>query len=227
MPAAANRLTFVACGSSCPARDHEGYCLVCGQLWHFHNGHTCPLQAGGRGSWRVFELTAYPTPSLPDPPQPTFLERLRRVGWFDPEAPIRLDVTFSSAVHKGHETTLYSRSQVSSMPMLAPLVLSLKLLLSGHGLNDSFTGGLSSFGMLILAQVFLQHTLACEWGGEGMVRNETPPPLLPPHATTPSGSGSSPSPPPNLSGGARGVADTTTTATTFLPSFITTVTVQK
>jgi len=79
----------------------------------------------------------------------------RPAGWFDSSAPIRLDITFETASHHGSQATQLTRVAVGMNPSLAPLVLTLKHLLAAHGLNDAFSGGLSSFGLLVLTSSFL------------------------------------------------------------------------
>lgn len=109
-------------------------------------------------STNIISLNNGPTTnSLPIPLLPG-LSRCIRNGWFNPEAPIRLDITFHTPTHRGDQTTSFTRMLLSSNPALGPLTLAVKLLLAGHGLNDAFTGGLSSFGMLLITYVYLQHT---------------------------------------------------------------------
>ena len=86
--------------------------------------------------------------SVPLVPSPSsIMHRYMRNGWFDPTSPIRLDITFNSATHRGEWTTSFSRKLLVQTPALPPLTLAIKLLLAGHGLNDAFSGGLSSFGV--------------------------------------------------------------------------------
>ena len=41
----------VGCDAACSrSHDRDGACLMCGQSWGPHNGHTCP-RSGTRGSW--------------------------------------------------------------------------------------------------------------------------------------------------------------------------------
>ena len=90
--------------------------------------------------------------------------RLQRAGWFDPAAPIHIDVTFATPAHRGLDTTLYTRASAAAMPLLSPLVLALKLLLSGQKLQSTYTGGLSSFGALLITQAFLRQEGAEDGG---------------------------------------------------------------
>jgi hypothetical protein len=86
---------------------------------------------------------------------PPLLAKCAAKGWFDPRAPIRLDITFHTPNHRGVDTTVFSRAHAFGTPALAPLVLALKQLLAGQGLNDAFTGGMSSFAVLLMTLGFL------------------------------------------------------------------------
>ncbi|KDO30578.1 hypothetical protein SPRG_04479 [Saprolegnia parasitica CBS 223.65] len=67
---------------------------------------------------------------------------------------IRLDISFDQPQHRGIETCMYVQRLVSVLPELPPLMLVLKQLLLEHDLNDSYSGGLSSYALtLLLASV--------------------------------------------------------------------------
>ena len=93
-------------------------------------------------------------------PSAARIARLSSLGWFDAAAPVRLDVTFESPTHRGMAATYYSRLYAAQYAPLGPLVLALKSIFGGHGLNDAFSGGLSSFGVLLMVQAFLQGVAA-------------------------------------------------------------------
>lgn len=63
---------------------------------------------------------------------------------------MKIDITFQSQAHRGHGTTQLSVALLSVTPPLAPLVLAIKQLLVEHNLNDPYTGGLSSYGIMLL-----------------------------------------------------------------------------
>lgn len=120
-----------------------------------------PPLARSRGS--SSDLTSSAAPSGADgaaaspvaPTQAASAAIARGAGWFDASAPIRLDITFETASHHGTQATQLTRVAVGVNASLAPLVLVLKHLLAAHGLNDAFSGGLSSFGLLVLTSCFL------------------------------------------------------------------------
>jgi Nucleotidyltransferase domain len=74
---------------------------------------------------------------------------------FNGTSPVRLDITFGTPSHRGLASTAYTRAALMDRPVLAPLILFLKELLHGSGLGDAYTGGLSSFGLLLLVEAFL------------------------------------------------------------------------
>ncbi|OQR92771.1 PAP-associated domain-containing protein 5-like [Achlya hypogyna] len=63
---------------------------------------------------------------------------------------IQLDISFDQPQHRGVETCVFVQRLVAVLPELPPLMLVLKQLLLEHGLNDSYTGGLSSYGLTIM-----------------------------------------------------------------------------
>ena len=67
---------------------------------------------------------------------------------------VPLDISIDGPTHSGISSTSFVRMLTTRLPSLRPIVLSLKRLLAVHGLNDPFTGGLSSYG-LVLMVVFL------------------------------------------------------------------------
>ena len=67
---------------------------------------------------------------------------------------IPLDISIDGPTHSGISSTSFVRVLTSRLPSLRPMILTLKRLLYVHQLNDPFTGGLSSYG-LVLMVVFL------------------------------------------------------------------------
>ena len=70
---------------------------------------------------------------------------------------VRLDVTFEGANHRGVEAVALTRQLAAAFPELKALFLVLKSLLSARGLDNPYTGGLTSFGLILLLTRFLQH----------------------------------------------------------------------
>lgn len=69
---------------------------------------------------------------------------------------VSLDVSFEGNIHQGLEANRLNVALMNEFPSLRPLVLVLKQFLSRRGLCESFTGGLSSYALLLLCARFLQ-----------------------------------------------------------------------
>jgi len=69
---------------------------------------------------------------------------------------LQLDVSFQTENHNGLETNKLVASLQQQQPALTPLLLLLKKFLAERGLGFSYSGGLSSYGLLLLVTVFLQ-----------------------------------------------------------------------
>lgn len=67
-----------------------------------------------------------------------------------------LDVSFQTATHSGLSSIQLVNRLVRELPLLRPLVLMVKRILRANGLNDSFTGGVSSYGVVLLVASFLE-----------------------------------------------------------------------
>ena len=63
---------------------------------------------------------------------------------------ISLDISFECPSHRGLNTATYVRYLLSREPNLRPLSLVVKQLLVEKGLNDPYSGGLSSYGLTLL-----------------------------------------------------------------------------
>jgi len=68
-----------------------------------------------------------------------------------------LDVTFEGAEHSGLSGVALVQTLLRDFPALQPLFLVVKTLLSEKALDNPYTGGLSSFGLVLLITRFLQH----------------------------------------------------------------------
>jgi hypothetical protein len=84
--------------------------------------------------------------------------KLRTRADSDLGAVIALDVSFEGRGHKGLEANKYISALMALHPTLRPLVLVLKYFLSKRSLGESFTGGLSSYALLLMMVRFLQET---------------------------------------------------------------------
>lgn len=129
------------------------------------------LKAIETASIPVIKLLA--DPALLDPPAPLpslFRERTKPGGddgelneYIDCDAPIwrgaigrcdagllAVDISFEAPNHGGLASSRYAIDTMSRWPEAAPLMLVLKELLAQHRLNEPFTGGLSSYSLLLL-----------------------------------------------------------------------------
>ncbi|KAJ0967074.1 hypothetical protein J5N97_023991 [Dioscorea zingiberensis] len=70
---------------------------------------------------------------------------------------IRLDISFKSPSHSGLQTSELVRELTQQFPATVPLALVLKQFLADRSLDDSYSGGLSSYCLVLLVTRFLQH----------------------------------------------------------------------
>ncbi|GJN39081.1 hypothetical protein PR202_gb28175 [Eleusine coracana subsp. coracana] len=70
---------------------------------------------------------------------------------------IRLDISFKSASHTGLQTTELVRELTQQFPAVVPLALILKKFLADRSLDHPYSGGLSSYCLVLLIVRFLQH----------------------------------------------------------------------
>ena len=68
---------------------------------------------------------------------------------------LAVDISFEAPDHGGLASSRYALEAMSRWPELAPLMLVLKELLVQRGLNEPFTGGLSSYSLLLLVMTAL------------------------------------------------------------------------
>ena len=69
---------------------------------------------------------------------------------------IRLDISFEGPTHNGLATNALVLSLIHEFPPLRPLVLLLKTFLITKGFGAAYTGGLSSYALLLLVTRYLQ-----------------------------------------------------------------------
>ncbi|XP_015694239.1 uncharacterized protein LOC102706205 isoform X2 [Oryza brachyantha] len=70
---------------------------------------------------------------------------------------IRLDISFKSPSHTGLQTTELVRELTQQFPAAVPLALILKKFLADRSLDHPYSGGLSSYCLVLLIVRFLQH----------------------------------------------------------------------
>lgn len=70
---------------------------------------------------------------------------------------VKLDVTVSDPRHLGLQCAALVSTYLMAFPPLASLVLVVKQLLYNAGMNDSYEGGLSSYGVILMIVAFLQY----------------------------------------------------------------------
>ncbi|XP_027335017.1 uncharacterized protein LOC113849355 [Abrus precatorius] len=70
---------------------------------------------------------------------------------------IRLDISFKSPSHTGLQTTEMVKELTEQFPAATPLALVLKQFLADRSLDQSYSGGLSSYCLVLLIIRFLQH----------------------------------------------------------------------
>ncbi|KAL3695829.1 hypothetical protein R1sor_009905 [Riccia sorocarpa] len=70
---------------------------------------------------------------------------------------VRLDISFEAPSHTGLRTAELVRELVGQFPALSPLALVLKQFLTDRSLDHPYTGGLSSYCLVLLITRFLQH----------------------------------------------------------------------
>ncbi|CAA3021146.1 uncharacterized protein LOC111410844 [Olea europaea subsp. europaea] len=70
---------------------------------------------------------------------------------------VRLDISFKSPSHTGLQTTVLVKEITEQFPAATPLALVLKQFLADRSLDQSYSGGLSSYCLILLITRFLQH----------------------------------------------------------------------
>ncbi|KAL6007839.1 hypothetical protein ACLOJK_033342 [Asimina triloba] len=70
---------------------------------------------------------------------------------------VRLDISFKSPSHTGLQTSELVRELTEQFPAAVPLALVLKQFLADRSLDHSYSGGLSSYCLVLLITRFLQH----------------------------------------------------------------------
>lgn len=71
-------------------------------------------------------------------------------------SPIYLDISFEGSNHNGLQANRFITSLIAETPAIRPLVLVLKQFLKERGLLESYSGGLSSYGLVLMVARYLQ-----------------------------------------------------------------------
>lgn len=79
---------------------------------------------------------------------------------------VKMDISFDAPSHRGLATAALVLRMLRASPVLMPLTLVLKQLLVQKGLNDPYTGGLSSYGLVLLVYSFLSSASAGVYVGK-------------------------------------------------------------
>lgn len=82
---------------------------------------------------------------------------------------VSLDISFESPGHRGLESNKLVSSLMQTYPLLRPLVLVLKAFLTTKCLCEAFTGGISSYAVLLVTARFLQETEQSDINDTGAV----------------------------------------------------------
>ena len=67
-----------------------------------------------------------------------------------------IDISVENDKHFGLKTVELVKSYMKTYPVLEPIILALKTLLANGNLNNPYTGGLSSYGLILMVVSFIQ-----------------------------------------------------------------------
>eukprot|EP01018_Ginkgo_biloba_P022544 Gb_00149 [translate_table: standard] len=81
----------------------------------------------------------------------------RSWGDEDDRQAVRLDISFESSSHTGLQTAELVKELTGQFPAIVPLALVLKQFLTDRSLDHPYSGGLSSYCLVLLITRFLQH----------------------------------------------------------------------
>ena len=79
-----------------------------------------------------------------------------------PSPPVRVDLSFDAPGHAGLTSAELVRELLTRYPALAPLALALKQFLKERSLHHAYTGGLSSYCLLLLLAAYTKHAAALD-----------------------------------------------------------------
>ena len=98
------------------------------------------------------------------------------------KATLCMDLSLHSAQHRGLMAAQHVRWLHSHLPFLPPLVMLLKALLHRHGLKTTYTGGLSSYALVMMVSRFLLDRHGLAYTRPAPPAEEAPPVVAPPTA---------------------------------------------
>jgi hypothetical protein len=78
------------------------------------------------------------------------------------DQPVRVDLSFDAPGHAGLTSAELVRELLARYPALAPLALALKQFLKERSLHHAYTGGLSSYCLLLLLAAYSKHAAALD-----------------------------------------------------------------
>ena len=98
---------------------------------------------------------------------PALLYHLDHVGEMS-AGTIKVDITINieGVTSVGYESTVLMREWISMMPILQKLFLLLKYLLSYHGYNSNFTGGIGSYCLFVMVAAYMKDNAKEKEGNE-------------------------------------------------------------
>ncbi|KAI3693262.1 hypothetical protein L6452_33094 [Arctium lappa] len=97
-------------------------------------------------------------PPLTSVDQEISASKMSTDGGKDPDVQsIRIDISFKAPSHTGLQTTELVKELTEQFPAATPLSLVLKQFLADRSLDQSYSGGLSSYCLILLITRFLQH----------------------------------------------------------------------
>ena len=72
---------------------------------------------------------------------------------------MQIDISIQEEKHFGLKCVALVKSYLSEYVVLEPLILALKTILKNANLNDPYTGGLSSYGLILMVVSYIQSTI--------------------------------------------------------------------
>lgn len=82
---------------------------------------------------------------------------------------VQVDISVHTGIHQGLKNNELTRRLFEKHPLLRELLLILKQLLYYSGFNETFKGGLGSFGLMILAAAWMNQVQGIKSTGEALL----------------------------------------------------------
>lgn len=114
----------------------------------------------------VIKVRTRDAPTGDDPPPPGGREVAAEAqqqqeeggGWWrGGNGGVPMDISFEGGSHNGLAANAVVTALIAEMPALRPLTLVLKQFMSERGLLESYSGGLSAYGLVLLVACYLRH----------------------------------------------------------------------